>query len=34
MGSYSVKCPWMHEEQGIKILSIEPEIFQENHDLE
>lgn len=28
----SVKCQWMYKEQGIKILSNEAEILQENHD--
>lgn len=33
-GLNSVKCPWMHQEQGIKVLSTEPGLYLENKDLE
>lgn len=33
-GSNSVKCLWTHKEQGIKVLSTEPELILEKQDLE
>lgn len=33
-GLNSVRCPWMHQEQGIKVLSTVPGLYLENNDLE